>query len=288
MLTFKEAMQKSLLEPIPPSPKLPPPEFEALSKESESISKPTTGGGNSLLKFEKIIAAQSQYCKTTSPPTSNASINNKPSGPPLSHRRKNSGARRLSVSTPFNVSQLALFGDTGGGGGLISEAIPPSSLVKAPVPAPAPIEASVAPTPVEIKMAPNWFGTPRARFRYKKFPWGHNQDNLQEYFQSAFEFIDEARDKGVGVLVHCQCGVSRSATMVLAYVMKSFNIPLHEAYAYVKERSSAISPNMSLVYQLVEFEKKLGLRKCSSGAGGAGAGEEGDDDLGDLFKSNPR
>jgi predicted protein tyrosine phosphatase len=106
------------------------------------------------------------------------------------------------------------------------------------------------------------------RLRYKKFPWGHNQDNLQEYFAQAFKYIDDARSKGLGVLVHCQLGVSRSASMVLAYVMRAKRFPLHDAYQYVKDRSSVISPNMSLVYQLVEFEKTLNLPR-PSGKGGA-------------------
>ncbi|KAI9591081.1 dual specificity phosphatase [Syncephalis fuscata] len=84
------------------------------------------------------------------------------------------------------------------------------------------------------------------RFRYKKFNWGHNQEDLVEFFENAFSFIDQGRSRGEGVLVHCQCGVSRSASLVLAYVMRNQSMPLHEAYAYVKERSAAISPNMSL------------------------------------------
>ncbi|RKP26659.1 Mkp-4, partial [Syncephalis pseudoplumigaleata] len=92
------------------------------------------------------------------------------------------------------------------------------------------------------------------RFRYKKFNWGHNQEDLLEFFENAFSFIDHGRSHGDGVLVHCQCGVSRSASLVLAYVMRNQRMPLHEAYTFVKERSSAISPNMSLFYQLVDFE----------------------------------
>jgi protein-tyrosine phosphatase len=97
------------------------------------------------------------------------------------------------------------------------------------------------------------------RFRYKKFNWGHDQEDLIEFFESAFSFIDQGRSSGDSVLVHCQCGVSRSASLVLAYVMRNKRIPLHEAYAYVKARSPVISPNMSLFYQLSEYERKLGL-----------------------------
>lgn len=56
----------------------------------------------------------------------------------------------------------------------------------------------------------------------------------------------------------CQCGISRSATLVIGLVMraaetKSNAVPIevwelkgyHDAYAYVKARSKWIGPNMS-------------------------------------------
>jgi len=92
---------------------------------------------------------------------------------------------------------------------------------------------------------------------YKKLNWAHNQDNLIEYFDSAFSFIDEAREQDFGVLVHCQCGISRSASLIIAYVMKTLQLSLDDAYHLVKSQSSQISPNLGLIYQLMEFEKTL-------------------------------
>ncbi|PKC07813.1 phosphatases II, partial [Rhizophagus irregularis] len=93
--------------------------------------------------------------------------------------------------------------------------------------------------------------------KYKKFFWTHNQENLIADFIPAFAFIDEARSAGRNILVHCQCGVSRSASLIISYVMKVNRMTLNQAYEYVKDKSPYISPNMSLVYQLVEFEKTL-------------------------------
>ncbi|CAB4394152.1 unnamed protein product [Rhizophagus irregularis] len=95
--------------------------------------------------------------------------------------------------------------------------------------------------------------------KYKKFFWTHNQENLIADFIPAFAFIDEARSAGRNILVHCQCGVSRSASLIISYVMKVNRMTLNQAYEYVKDKSPYISPNMSLVYQLVEFEKTLKL-----------------------------
>ncbi|RIA96917.1 hypothetical protein C1645_687428, partial [Glomus cerebriforme] len=93
--------------------------------------------------------------------------------------------------------------------------------------------------------------------KYKKIFWTHNQENLIADFIPAFAFIDEARSAGRNILVHCQCGVSRSASLIISYVMKVNRMTLNQAYEFVKDRSPYISPNMSLVYQLVEFEKTL-------------------------------
>lgn len=70
------------------------------------------------------------------------------------------------------------------------------------------------------------------------------------------------------ILVHCQCGVSRSATLVIAFVMQaaamrygfqtaSGLLGMHDCYNMVKDKSSSISPNISLIYQLVEWERYL-------------------------------
>jgi len=45
------------------------------------------------------------------------------------------------------------------------------------------------------------------------------------------------------VLVHCHMGVSRSATVVIAYLMKYFHMTHREAYNFVKKKRSVINPN---------------------------------------------
>ncbi|KAF9434341.1 Dual specificity protein phosphatase 10 [Entomortierella beljakovae] len=100
--------------------------------------------------------------------------------------------------------------------------------------------------------------------RYKNLSWTHNQGNLLSEFPEAFAFIEETKNKGGKVLVHCQLGVSRSASLVIAYVMKSMQMNLTDAYDFVKARSSVISPNMSLMYQLAEFGKSLNKSAIST------------------------
>lgn len=99
--------------------------------------------------------------------------------------------------------------------------------------------------------------TLKRNIRYKKFYWHHNQDHLSKYFDKAFDFINESRNKKKAVLVSCQQGVSRSASLIIAYIMKTLHLNVAQAYAFVKLRNPHISPNLNLMNQLTEFEKIL-------------------------------
>lgn len=68
---------------------------------------------------------------------------------------------------------------------------------------------------------------------------------------------EEAHQAGVGLLIHCQAGVSRSATIVIAYLMKHTWMTMTDAYKFVKTRRPIISPNLNFMGQLLEFEEDL-------------------------------
>ncbi|XP_061089434.1 uncharacterized protein LOC133123151 [Conger conger] len=94
--------------------------------------------------------------------------------------------------------------------------------------------------------------------RYKRLPaTDSSKQNLRQYFEEVFEFIEEAHQGGRGVLVHCQAGVSRSATIVIAYLMKHTLMTMTDAYKYVKSRRPVVSPNLNFMGQLLEFERDL-------------------------------
>ncbi|XP_028809505.1 dual specificity protein phosphatase 10 isoform X2 [Denticeps clupeoides] len=95
-------------------------------------------------------------------------------------------------------------------------------------------------------------------FNYKRLPaTDSNKQNLRQYFEEAFEFIEEAQQAGQGLLIHCQAGVSRSATIVIAYLMKHSWMTMTDAYKFVKTRRPIISPNLNFMGQLLEFEEDL-------------------------------
>ena len=103
-------------------------------------------------------------------------------------------------------------------------------------------------------------GTPKASKpepEYIHVPWDHNTNVVDDLLRLC-ELIDNRVRRDKKVLVHCQCGVSRSASLVVAYgLYKNPQLTVQEAYDAVKFRSKWIGPNMNLIYQLSEFKTKL-------------------------------
>lgn len=92
---------------------------------------------------------------------------------------------------------------------------------------------------------------------YIHIPWEHNTDIVPELLRLV-KLLDDYVSQGKRVLVHCQCGVSRSASLVVAYgLYKDPNASVQEAYDAVKRRSKWIGPNMNFIMQLQEFRTSL-------------------------------
>lgn len=57
----------------------------------------------------------------------------------------------------------------------------------------------------------------------------------------------------MNVLVHCHAGVSRSAAIVIAYVMKKYGLNFESAFELVKTRRPRIRPNEKFRACLKEY-----------------------------------
>lgn len=111
---------------------------------------------------------------------------------------------------------------------------------------------------------PNMFEKSGSGIKYMQIPiQDHWSQNLSSFFPQAIDFIDEARKRRLGVLVHCLAGISRSVTITLAYLMHELNISLNEAYDFVQQRKANISPNLNFLGQLKDFERHLNLNPCN-------------------------
>ncbi|XP_037934969.1 dual specificity protein phosphatase 19-like [Teleopsis dalmanni] len=71
--------------------------------------------------------------------------------------------------------------------------------------------------------------------------------------QDAFTYIKEAKLTNGIVLVHCNAGVSRSASVVIAYLIKHCQMKFDDAYAYVKGKRACVQPNSGFLEQLKKF-----------------------------------
>lgn len=95
-------------------------------------------------------------------------------------------------------------------------------------------------------------------FIYKKYPYIDEEfENIQDSFQDTFEFIENVRKTDSKILVHCFMGISRSTSIVIAYLMKLNGWNFEQSFEFVKKKRSIIELNQGFKKQLIEYEKKL-------------------------------
>ncbi|KAI0463667.1 hypothetical protein LJB42_002671 [Komagataella kurtzmanii] len=91
---------------------------------------------------------------------------------------------------------------------------------------------------------------------YYFVPWTHTS-NLCPDLPLLTSVIENSLSSGKATLIHCQCGVSRSASLIVAYLMKKYGLNLNDAYNRLKVKAPSISPNMNLIFYLAEWGKTL-------------------------------
>eukprot|EP00753_Platysulcus_tardus_P014053 PLAT4005.1.p1 GENE.PLAT4005.1~~PLAT4005.1.p1 ORF type:complete len:188 (+),score=66.76 PLAT4005.1:265-828(+) len=96
-------------------------------------------------------------------------------------------------------------------------------------------------------------------FTYHRLPLDDDEEeDISAVFEDAFQFIDAAlEEEETRVLVHCRAGMSRSATIVIAWLMKRDAMSLRDAYLHVKLARPLICPNSAFMRALIALEREL-------------------------------
>ena len=86
-------------------------------------------------------------------------------------------------------------------------------------------------------------------------------EKISLYFHKAYEFIEHALDENMQgannvVLVHCAQGISRSATIVIMFLMRATGISVEQAMRFVKRQRDIIEPNEGFMKELQAFDER--------------------------------
>lgn len=109
-------------------------------------------------------------------------------------------------------------------------------------------------------------------FSSNKFPGFHYLDVtvldtpeelLNQHFPNCFIFIEEGLKKGC-VLVHCNAGISRSVSIVTAYLMTRNKWTFDHAMQVVRAARPSAKPNEGFVRQLQAYERCIVNRKLDN------------------------
>ncbi|KAM0274976.1 hypothetical protein ACHAQH_007666 [Verticillium albo-atrum] len=109
-------------------------------------------------------------------------------------------------------------------------------------------------------------GFPHRQPEYIHMLWDHNTDIAKDLMQLC-ETIESRTKEGKKVLIHCQQGASRSASLIIAYgLYKKPDLSVNDAYYAAQAKSKWISPNMKLMYCLQDFQKEVSTRRPLPGS----------------------
>ncbi|KAI1297127.1 Dual specificity protein phosphatase 13 isoform A [Halotydeus destructor] len=82
------------------------------------------------------------------------------------------------------------------------------------------------------------------------------QAKISLHFHECSDFIDRALQNGGRLLIHCMVGLSRSATIALAYLMLKRDMSLEEALRTVRKQRE-VRPNDGFLKQLIDLESRI-------------------------------
>ena len=84
-----------------------------------------------------------------------------------------------------------------------------------------------------------------------------SREPIDMFFDEACDFISESLESNEGVLVHCRSGVSRSSTIVLAFLIQNMGMRLFDAFFLLRSKRSIVTPNIGFMGQLLKLEESI-------------------------------
>lgn len=87
----------------------------------------------------------------------------------------------------------------------------------------------------------------------------HHLSRIDEYFEEATTYINDSIKNGGNVFVHCWAGISRSATLIIAYLIKYYCMRFTEAFETVRKARHWINPNSGFITRLKIWANQNGL-----------------------------
>lgn len=82
-------------------------------------------------------------------------------------------------------------------------------------------------------------------------------EDITSILYDVFDYFEEVRELNGRVLVHCCQGVSRSTSLVIAYLMWRKGQSFEDAFQYVKAARGITNPNMGFACQLLQCQKRV-------------------------------
>ncbi|CAL0306552.1 unnamed protein product [Lupinus luteus] len=82
-------------------------------------------------------------------------------------------------------------------------------------------------------------------------------EDITSILYDVFDYFEDVREQGGRVLVHCCQGVSRSTSLVIAYLMWREGQSFEDAFQYVKNARGVTNPNMGFACQLLQCQKRV-------------------------------
>ena len=104
-------------------------------------------------------------------------------------------------------------------------------------------------------VCPEYFKT---NFVYKTL-WLRDSpsEDITSILYDVFDYFEDVRQQGGRVFVHCCQGVSRSTSLVIAYLMWRESQSFEDAFHFVKNARGITNPNMGFACQLLQCQKRV-------------------------------